>query len=660
VETIDMRMPPTLARFAAVLTLAAAALAAQSTPPTPETETLLEQWFSMSLGGSPSGMVHSVIRRIDEDGTTRIETDVETRMTVRRLGATLEIEQHSLFVEDAEGRPIRARARTRQSGQESEVEITFFEDEIELVTTLMGRSRERYIDRPEGLLGPWALSRIGVGRGWKTGDEWTAKTFSAEAQIVTELRTIVLGPESIELPDGRVLDVIKTEDTMAALGVKTTNWVDREGAAVRTRLSMTGVPMELLLCDEATARAAAQGSEAPPPDMLTASMVVAHEFVPYPRAADGAVLTVRTLEAGDDLPLADGAGQRVGARAEDGSRVVTIRREVPPANRSPDGPSQEQIDAELAAALADNTMIQCDEPEIRKIASQVAGDEQDPWRTAQVFERWVFDNITEKNFDVGFASALEVCRDRSGDCSEHAVLLAALCRARGIPCRVVMGVLYVGGIWAGHAWNEVFVDGRWYALDGTQGYGSADPLRLAVVSMTMADDAGMGEFVGLIGTLGNIAITVDSVEYRGETLSLDEGITIDAGRYVNRLWGFACTAPDGFVLERGRPSRGISFEILEIEGADAAGRDREFEIDALDTPSDFDWNSASKMLGDAQAVGGERSVDGRTARRFLVGDSCYTVVHVGDALFLIELEDYDADTDEDLLTSFLDTVDFDV
>ena len=48
-----------------------------------------------------------------------------------------------------------------------------------------------------------------------------------------------------------------------------------------------------------------------------------------------------------------------------------------------------------------------------------------------------------KNFEVAFAAASEVARNRSGDCTEHAVLAAAMCRAVGIPSRVVVGLVYV-------------------------------------------------------------------------------------------------------------------------------------------------------------------------------------------------------------------------
>ena len=49
-----------------------------------------------------------------------------------------------------------------------------------------------------------------------------------------------------------------------------------------------------------------------------------------------------------------------------------------------------------------------------------------------------------RTFDLatGFASASETARRRAGDCSEHAVLLAAVLRADGIPSRLCSGVVY--------------------------------------------------------------------------------------------------------------------------------------------------------------------------------------------------------------------------
>jgi transglutaminase-like putative cysteine protease len=51
-------------------------------------------------------------------------------------------------------------------------------------------------------------------------------------------------------------------------------------------------------------------------------------------------------------------------------------------------------------------------------------------------------------------TALEAFRQRKGDCTEHANLLAAALRISGVPCRVDSGHVFFAerGEWVGHAW----------------------------------------------------------------------------------------------------------------------------------------------------------------------------------------------------------------
>lgn len=69
----------------------------------------------------------------------------------------------------------------------------------------------------------------------------------------------------------------------------------------------------------------------------------------------------------------------------------------------------------------------------------------------------------------GWDPASVVARNRTGDCTEYAVLLTALARATGRPARVVTGFVIVeaeGAPYAfGHAWSEVEDDGTWKVAD---------------------------------------------------------------------------------------------------------------------------------------------------------------------------------------------------
>jgi len=112
-------------------------------------------------------------------------------------------------------------------------------------------------------------------------------------------------------------------------------------------------------------------------------------------------------------------------------------------------------------------MVNSDDPRVAANARKAVGRETDPWAKAAAIEAWVARNVADKNFGTAFNNAADVARTLQGDCSEHSVLVAAMCRAQGIPARCVVGLVYVGdkGGFGPHMWNEVYVNNRWVALD---------------------------------------------------------------------------------------------------------------------------------------------------------------------------------------------------
>jgi hypothetical protein len=65
--------------------------------------------------------------------------------------------------------------------------------------------------------------------------------------------------------------------------------------------------------------------------------------------------------------------------------------------------------------------------------------------------------------------ASQVARELKGDCTEHALLTAALARSVRIPARIVQGAVLMNadGRWQayGHAWVQTFEAGRWLVRD---------------------------------------------------------------------------------------------------------------------------------------------------------------------------------------------------
>jgi len=112
--------------------------------------------------------------------------------------------------------------------------------------------------------------------------------------------------------------------------------------------------------------------------------------------------------------------------------------------------------------------IESDDPEIKALAIKLTEGSKNSWEACCRISKWVANNIDGSILD---GSAKETFENQSGLCGAQSKLMAALCRAAGIPARIVWGCIYTkefGGSFGHHAWNEVFMgkDG-WVPVDVT-------------------------------------------------------------------------------------------------------------------------------------------------------------------------------------------------
>src|SRR5205085_515826 len=96
-----------------------------------------------------------------------------------------------------------------------------------------------------------------------------------------------------------------------------------------------------------------------------------------------------------------------------------------------------------------------------------------------------------RNFTEALATADEVARTLEGDCTEFAMLTAALLRAAGIPSRTAIGLVYVdlarGPVFGFHMWTEAWVRGQWVPLDATLGRGHIGAAHIKVTDHSWAE-----------------------------------------------------------------------------------------------------------------------------------------------------------------------------
>jgi hypothetical protein len=144
--------------------------------------------------------------------------------------------------------------------------------------------------------------------------------------------------------------------------------------------------------------------------------------------------------------------------------------------------------------------IQSDHPEIQAKVKEIISPDDPVMVKAGKLVAWVYQNL-QKRPVLSVPNALEILRHRVGDCNEHAVLLAALARAAGIPAQVEAGVVYQRGKFYYHAWNVLFF-GDWVTADATMGQFPTDVTHIRLVR-------GMERQIDLMGVIGRMKIDIE-------------------------------------------------------------------------------------------------------------------------------------------------------
>src|SRR5262249_36135856 len=219
----------------------------------------------------------------------------------------------------------------------------------------------------------------------------------------------------------------------------------------------------------------------------------------------------RITVQGDDDPattFARDARQQV-RNVKGGSFELVVRPVREPAPMEDPPPAKEEF-------LKGSYFLDSDNKRVQALAARAAGREPDRLRKARLLEKWVHENMKPSSA-VGFATASQIARDLQGDCRQHAMLLAALCRAALVPARTAVGLVYVhdpdrGPVLGFHMWTEVWVQGQWLALDATLGRGSVGAGHLKIADHSWHDTQTLAPLLPVARVLGKVRVEVVRVQ----------------------------------------------------------------------------------------------------------------------------------------------------
>ncbi len=275
-------------------------------------------------------------------------------------------------------------------------------------------------------------------------------------------------------------------------GLETLAWIDDLGRVVRQE---TPFGWNLVACapEDALVSRAGVGRIFDPARVMA---VPCRGCEPAERLRSARELKIRLNGPVAALAGLEGARQIVEERDDRGAVLKLLRAVAPDMPLAMGGHSEN-----MRPFLEPSPALQSGHPDILRQAAAIVPQGVNAWEAAQLIGAWVFRNIS-KQTAVSLPSALDVLRERAGDCNEHTYLFVALARAAGIPARIHVGLVYADpdgppGAFYYHAWPAVHL-GAWVEMDPTLGQTLADATHISLLTGELADQM---QLLGLMGRL---------------------------------------------------------------------------------------------------------------------------------------------------------------
>ena len=466
-----------------------------------------EAWDAIYVGDTKVGSMHLWIKPVkDSRGRELMNVRVDYDISFQRGKDTAQIKLLYGTIETPEGQVLRLDTRTQASGEDIRTYGDVSNAAMKLILEVGGQKRQIEIPWGEDVRGPYGSEMSLAREPLKPGESRSVRTYIPDLNKVClttlkalEFENVPLGPQAEKHNLLRVQSTVADQDGKEIPSLESTLWVDGTGQIMKSFSKLLGG-----MWTYRTTKAGAMARNAGKFKLLEASII----RTPQPMTGSEKFRQVAYRLTGVEAQRLFPADQRQTFTANpNGEPLLLVKTESPEAGApSTVLPGKEYFEP--------NPLINSADPQVIKHTRAAVGQITDPWKKAVAIQDWVFHNMKRKNFSTAFAPADEVARQLSGDCTEHGVLTAAMCRAAGIPARCVVGLVYAGSLggFGPHMWNEVFVNQRWVAIDATFNQFEVDATHLKLNDTSLDGVAPFESFLPVLEVLDSLKI--EPVEVR--------------------------------------------------------------------------------------------------------------------------------------------------
>ncbi len=317
------------------------------------------------------------------------------------------------------------------------------------------------------------------GKNLKTGDEIVIYVFDPASMGQRPVRLKVMGEQTITVM-GRERKALKLD--VDFMGSRQFAWLGEEGDVLREE-GMLGMTLERVTKEEALDGLTLLASA----DLTEVASIDVNIAIDDLDAVTK--ITIRLTNIDTKSLFLNGGRQHFK------NNLLTIEKESWPVAAVKKEPA-----GDIAQFLRPSPFVQSDDPLIvQQVKKIISPWDSDAVRAKKIMD-WLYRNI-EKRPVLSVPNATETLENRVGDCNEHAVLLAAMARAAGIPAQIEAGLVYQRGRFYYHAWNVLYL-GEWITADATLGKMPADVTHIRLVR------GGADRQIDLMGVIGKLKLEI--------------------------------------------------------------------------------------------------------------------------------------------------------
>ncbi len=461
-----------------------------------------EYYFAAYMNGKKMG--HITHTRIEKE--SRVTNSEYAIFTIKRADVKMTISVKETYIETPQGEPLGFESMQYLGALGMTVKgEKNAEGKYDVTITTGANVQTQTIDWPKGALMAEGAEQLARQKGLKPGTQYHVKMFVPMLLQAVDTEIKIGEQKNIDL-FGRMIPCTEVITTMKMPSGQfvSTNYVDDENQPQKMTLPIMGMNFEMIACNREFAL-----SENDIPEFLEQLILYSPKPLKHYKTAKQIKYHLEP-QPGVKLTVVEDDNQKVTSDGNQGLYVTVKPLEDP---RGVTFPYKGKNKVALEA-LKPTRYLQSDSDQIIKLAKQAVGETKDAAQAARKIEGFVRQYVKEKSLSIGYSSAVEVATSRQGDCTEHAVLTAALCQAVGIPARLALGYIYVdewagkNHVFAGHAWTQAYIGDRWIDLDGTRGPNGYTAGHLTLV----VGNGNPEDFFGLTMIQGQFKITEIEVE----------------------------------------------------------------------------------------------------------------------------------------------------